>query len=402
MSAGAEREARVRRLLVGVPVPDQAGARERGWSTVEAAFADREPVPRGPARARRIAVAAVAALAAGAFALTPAGADVREWIADAISPGEPTARPLLDSLPAPGSLLVETPGAVWVQHDDGGRRLLDGYDHATWSPRGLFVAASDGRELVAVDPLGEVHWTLTAPGHIRAIDWSGGEGYRVAYVSDRSLRVVAGDGTGDRLVRPALGSRAIAWRPEEDQALARHELAFVDARGRVSLLDTDRDRLLWRSAPYGSVEALQWSADGRTLLISGSGFTSLVGAGGEPVAKGVGPGATGAALAPDGETLAAVLPTARGGAELALIHADRPTDAPQVLYRAARAGPSSFGAPSFSPDGRWVLLPWQAADQWLFVRTAGHGVIAVADISRQFDPDRRGPASFPEVDGWCC
>ena len=49
-----------------------------------------------------------------------------------------------------------------------------------------------------------------------------------------------------------------------------------------------------------------------------------------------------------------------------------------------------------SPDGRWLLVTWPAADQWVFVRvTARTQILAVSGITRQF-----GGGSFPLVAGW--
>ena len=46
-------------------------------------------------------------------ALTPAGGAVGGWIKDVVA-GRPDARPALDSLPAPGNLLVVSEQGLWV------------------------------------------------------------------------------------------------------------------------------------------------------------------------------------------------------------------------------------------------------------------------------------------------
>ena len=44
----------------------------------------------------------------------------------------------------------------------------------------------------------------------------------------------------------------------------------------------------------------------------------------------------------------------------------------------------------WSPNGRWLLLDWPSADQWLFV--SGSHVRAVSNIEQEFPrPDRLGP-----------
>jgi hypothetical protein len=397
---------RVRAALRDVPAPGEGQAEERGWAVVREAFTEREVVrPRLNVRAR----AGLAALAAGlvaVVALTPAGAEVRAWLADAIEVGEDDARPVLGSLPASGSVLVESNDAAWVLNDDGSRRNLGDYRQVTWSPNGLYVGAAEGRELFALTPQGDVRWSLTAPARISALDWSSDEGFRVAYVAGRELRIVAGDGTpdGDPSLAEPVGSDAIAWRPETLPTAARHELAYVDARDRVVLENTDTRRVQWRSDPVSApVESLQWSADGERLLIEADGFASLVDAAGNGLFKG--PVATGssATLAADGRKIAVVRPNRAGNAELVLVPASLAESRERVLYPPSPGkGGVGFGPPTFSPDGEWILLPWPEADQWLFVRVADRRVVPVADISRQLDPDRRGSATFPRIAGWCC
>jgi hypothetical protein len=338
-----------------------------------------------------------------ALALTPAGADVRDWIADTIS-GEESAKPVLESLPAPGAVLTESRDGVWILQDDGSRRRLGAYDRATWSPNGLYVGASDGRELLALDPQGVVRWTLRAPAPIEAIDWSSDEGYRVAYVSGSRLYVVPGDKSEPPTEIAAVDSPAIAWQPEASPATAIHRLAYVDSQGRLTLRNTDTGTVQRTPRLAYTPDALQWSADGERLLVLQAGSVLVFGADGANLLKGpIATGVSAAAIAADGETVAVVRPGPRGGAELALVPVIPEAGPGRVLYESGVPGSTvRFGAPVFSPDGRWILLPWPQADQWLFVPVHGGRVEAVADVSRQLDPDRRGDASFPRVVGWCC
>jgi hypothetical protein len=48
-----------------------------------------------------------------------------------------------------------------------------------------------------------------------------------------------------------------------------------------------------------------------------------------------------------------------------------------------------------SPDGRWLLVTWPTADQWVFVRSEPRKIVGVSRIRSQF-------GGFPRVDGWCC
>jgi hypothetical protein len=84
--------------------------------------------------------------------------------------------------------------------------------------------------------------------------------------------------------------------------------------------------------------------------------------------------------------------------ELVLLDAARGLQARPLLARLGR-----FGAPAWSPTGRWLLLPWPEADQWLFLRPDGGdaGRTAVANIARQFSPGAAHGA-FPRSVQWCC
>jgi hypothetical protein len=62
------------------------------------------------------------------------------------------------------------------------------------------------------------------------------------------------------------------------------------------------------------------------------------------------------------------------------------------------AGAGAFSGLSWSPDGRWLLIGWQTADQWVFVRVAGpRRIEAVSNVSAQFRS-----SGFPTIAGWCC
>jgi hypothetical protein len=78
-----------------------------------------------------------------------------------------------------------------------------------------------------------------------------------------------------------------------------------------------------------------------------------------------------------------------------------------VLRRDGARARSLFSArgpltgPTWSPDGRWLLVGWPAADQWLFIAAERPDrVVAFDRISEQFDPGGDGAARFPRVAGW--
>ena len=63
----------------------------------------------------------------------------------------------------------------------------------------------------------------------------------------------------------------------------------------------------------------------------------------------------------------------------------------RVLFR----GTGIFSQVVQSPDGRWLLVTWPTADQWVFIRIQPRKIIGVSRISSQF-------GGFPRVGGWCC
>jgi WD40-like Beta Propeller Repeat len=83
-----------------------------------------------------------------------------------------------------------------------------------------------------------------------------------------------------------------------------------------------------------------------------------------------------------------------GGRDELSVQGDHGT---RVLF-AARG---SLSGPTWSPDGRWLLLGWPRADQWLFIPAERSGrVIAIDRVSEQFDPGDTGAGAFPRVSGW--
>ena len=384
MSAGAKRRLREFRA------PDEVGAESRAWDVVRSAHLEREAT-----RSRRprwhLAIAPAVAVVIAALALSPAGATVRRFITHTL--GEQHAAPALFALPSPGRILVSGPGGTWIASADGSTRSLGSWSQASWSPHGLFVAVAAGDRLAAVDPHGTVRWALARPD-VSDPRWFSPSGYRVAYLSAGTLRVVAGDGTGDRLLATGLAHVAPAWRPGQPQGP--FELAYVTARGRVVVRDADTGRIVWSAAPGPRPRELLWSADGRRLLVLSAHAARTYAANGTRVSTLAFPGrvaASDGALSPNGRQLALVL----GGKEVVVA----PTGGSSSgALRQVLAG-SGVRTVSWSPDGRWLLVSWPAANQWVFVRVAGAPrVQAVSRIVQQFS---NGPAhGFPQLEGWCC
>jgi len=220
----------VRRALERIELPDEHEARERARAVVLAAFAEREPQPR---RRSRKPVAAVAlTLVALAGLLSPPGRAVLDEIREAV--GVEGSAPALFSLPTEGRLLVTSDAGSWIVDRDGSKRLLGPYREASWSPFGRFVVAARRNELVTLTPEGEVRWSLARPD-VRFPRWSGSPtDTRIAYLSRGGLRVVNGDGTGDRLIDADAAARAAVWR-----AGMTHVLVYARRDGSVRAVQVD-------------------------------------------------------------------------------------------------------------------------------------------------------------------
>ncbi|HEX4719874.1 MAG TPA: hypothetical protein VH300_15220 [Thermoleophilaceae bacterium] len=391
---------RLQPLLERAGDDGRAVAEQRAWPVVHEAFVQRraDPPPRRVPRPL-LAFAAVAVLALiAALAVTDPGAAVAKWVRDHIAgtPGIQKSAPALTRLPGRGRMLVAARQGVWVVNADGSRRLLRGYDGATWSPHGLYVGAWRGHELFAIEPDGRVHWSLARGGRIRAANWSP-DGYRIAYLTGRSLRVVAGDGSGDVQLRRRVAPVAAAWKPN-----APHLLALAPRPRVVDVVATDPHTLAWRHAVPQRTHSLAWSADGRLLAAAGrTRVTILNGASGRTRRQVLVPHGfriTAIAFAHTGRQLAIALTSPNGHARALTVDLGVRNSRPRQLF----TGAGRFSQVQWSPDDRWVLISWPAADQWLFLRSARvSGVSAVRDIARQFDPGVRA-ARFPAVADWCC
>ena len=262
IGGGAMREARLREALLDAPVPNAAGAEERGLAAragcvrgraagAQAAAPRRRPPrpagggrgrparrpdqprrrrgpPLGPrrGRARARAGAAGAHLAAGAR--------------------QPARRLGKGALDRPRGRL-----------EAAARRL----SRIVLVPRGLYVAATNRHEIAAVDPLGEVRWALARGGPVHSPAWSP-DGYRVAYLNGGELRVVAGDGTGDRRSRGAAADVAPAWESGGAPTCCSYRRTR-GGRVRTVQADSGRVSLRGRGAAGPIRSSIAWSADGQ-------------------------------------------------------------------------------------------------------------------------------------------
>lgn len=398
-------EQRLRELMRAEPVPGASEAKQRGLVLIEQAFAERRAAPQR-AVLPRLAIALAAAGVIAALLLSPAGAAVRGWIDDVFTAGVRHAEPALTELPGGGRLLVQSPRGPWVVQPDGSRRLLGGYDEASWSPHGLFVAAADGHSLSAVEPDGAPHWSISAAGRVSEPRWSP-SGFRIAYRAGRSLRVERADGSTGTLVAPASAAPAPAWYP-----LGAHLLAYVDARRRLVLAEADSGRALDATAASPGVFGLDWSGDGSKLLeIARRGvwlrdFTLSKLSGGfladtaTRIELPRGAAIRAAAFAPRGRTTAVLLERrSASGPRSEVLLVDPAGGPPRRLFAVS----GRLTELAWSPDGRRLLLAWPAADQWLFVPTErGARLRAIGNVAGVFSPGHSGAEPFPRIEGWCC
>ena len=259
---------------------------------------------------------------------------------------------------------------------DGSKRLLGRYREASWSPFGRFVVAARANELAALDPARRAALVARAPAvrhpalgrHARRTRGS-------PTSAARTLRVVAGDGTGDRRL-PRRRRVAPAWRPG-----ARHVLAFASRDGRVHVVTRRLGRTLRRSRRAASARpAARLVGRRRPLLV-----VRAVGAG----RRHLGPrsratSSAGARRVAARRRLPAVDSTARRarlrlGASRSEVVGQRRSRSGVAREPLRGNGPLRRSS-AWSPDGRWLLVAWEDADQWV-IRAAG---------SRRSRPSPRG------------
>lgn len=388
----------VRRELQRLRAPDEDGAQVRAWELVSSTYRARARRVHAVRRARRwtLALGPAAAAAVLAVALTPAGATVSRVISDAVAP--PPAHPAL-SLPTSGKLLVSDAGGTWIVAPDGTRSKVGRWRDASWSPHARYVVVASRNRLAAVTQGGAVEWELSRPA-VSDPSWYAPSGYRVAYRSGRSLRVVAGDGTGDHLLATEVSPVAPVWRPGHP-----YQLAYI-RNGRVVLRGADSGRVFW-TQPAESAIKLEWSANGSRLLLLTRREARVLSASGQTQTTirlgGTNP-LVGGSMSPDGRTLALVR---QQGVQIA--HLAAGVGAHGSVLSSLLPGTGIHDA-TWSPDSRWLLINWPTANEWVFVAT-GHKpyLKATSGIAQRFGQSaasrpshRAAKMELPELDGWCC
>jgi hypothetical protein len=376
---------RVERHLRQFRAPDEVDTEQRTWTALQKVYAERTPGQRQK-RPLRLALALAALALAGAITLTPAGATVHRWIDKAL--GVRTARSMLFSLPAPGRVLVSGANGAWTIAADGSKRRLGAWRQADWSPHGLYLAVAAGDRLAALDPRGTVRWAIDRPA-IHAPRWFYPSGYRIAYLSGTTLRVINGDGTGDRQLTTDIPSVAPSWRPGRP-----YQLSYATNQRTIITRDVDTGQLLHTLRLAGRPRQLAWSADGTRLLVRLNSTALVYDPYGRPIAQVKAPGRTvlrDAELSPDGRKLALLT-----GQQLTVAQLPPFGAASRTIFTG-----QGLRQVAWSPDARWLLVSWPAANQWIFIRATGRPRIeAISRITQQLPGST--PGSYPHVDGWCC
>lgn len=386
------------------PLPGEGEAAARSWPVVEAALAARAPAVRPRRMMLRLALVAALLGVGLVAALTPAGAEVGDWIEDRFARGAGDSAPAFAGLPEGGSVLTISRTGAYAIDPVGGAQRLGSFSDAGWSPRGLHVVGVRGRRLSAVRPTGTVKWTLVRRSRVHHPAWSTGLGFAVAYLEGPTLRVV--DGTGDpatdRRLRSGAAPVTPAWRPQSDRVLA-----YATSRGAIETVDVATGRTLWRApaaaggspaAPRGGAVALAWSRDVRRLVALSSRSVTVLAASGRVLRTIALPGAgLELALHPSGHRAAVavggaggtrVLDVPLGGERNAGLRAGRP----RQLFQGDVAGLA------WSRDGHRLLLAWRDADQWLLLEPGGRVRRALHGVSAELG----AAGGFPRVAGWCC
>lgn len=397
-------EPELRDAVRSTPLPDTRASEERAWGVVRAAQASRVTARRR--RRHGAGLVAVGALGLAALVLATASRPreaLARWIRQTIGiVARPAAPQTLAGLPGGGKLLVDSSHEQWLVTVDRQRHRLGSYAGAQLSPHGRFVLAWRGGELEALTPRGQPQWSVTTPAPVKLARWST-DGYRVAYLVGSSLRVVAGDGSGDRDLVDGVAPVAPAWQPNVG-AGADHLIALLDARGYLQLRDADTGALVWRRRPPVAPSELLWARGGQILASLASGRLILYGVGGRVLASWLPPSGEAlgaAAFEPAGARIAVVLRRRAPRADSVVTLLATPTglrQAPVLLLSV----PEQISAVVWSPDGRWLLAPSPSADEWTLIHAQPPSSLrAVSRVSGRFVASgERAAAAFPTLAGW--
>jgi hypothetical protein len=227
------------------------------------------------------------------------------------------------------------------------------------------------------------------------------DGFRVAYLAGGSLRVLAGDGSGDHDLVDFVARIAPAWQPGTPGT---HRLALLRDGDAIELRDVDSGAVIWRRHAAVPPRQLLWSPDGRFLLAVAPRSLTLYGASGRLRARWAPPAGSRvrqAAFAPGpSDRLAFVLSRARPAAD----SVETTTATPAGLRSEPRlllSLPERLAGLSVSPGGDWLLVSSAAADQWAAIRARGPVTLVTIDrVARRFEAPRATQRAFPAPVDW--
>ena len=257
---------RLRRALEGLPGPS-----DRARSRAEGAALDTLP---GPARRRPRWLLAAAAVGA---AVVAAGAALAATDRLYVRIGEPSAQERPAATPASGAvrlpedsegLALVADGRLWLATRSGLGVQGVAASAAELSPNATFAAVGLGRSLVAIAPGGRRAWSHPTRGPVVAAAWAPNP-IAIAYVARRGdaleLRVIEGDGDGDRLIDPDVAPVPPSWRADTQA------LAYVGRAGRARVADYPSLATRAASAPGRRVAAVAYAPEGDRLALATAG-----------------------------------------------------------------------------------------------------------------------------------
>jgi hypothetical protein len=248
----------------------------------------------------------------------------------------------------------------------GGRATpLRGASSADWSAPLRLLAVAAREHLVVVDRRAQRRWSRNEQGLVGAPRWSSVKPYRLAYLVNRSLRIVNARGGHGRPVGGALPVAA-AWRPHDPRGV----LAYVDRGDVVRLVEAATGTRLASFRPPRAVVGLSWSGDGNVLVVNMRFRLATLDANLHPLWQ--------------LRLRHAALITARGapsGSQIALLlvgYRTKPARAEELrladathsgLGRLLARGNDLLGPPIWSPDARTLLISRFRAHRWLYLPT---------------------------------
>ncbi len=166
----------------------------------------------------------------------------------------------------------------------------------------------------------------------------------------------------------------------------------------LTVADGDSGKVAWRTERIPAPAGVVWSSDGEKLFVLSDRQLRVFAPSGKLAADlRLPPGTigTGIAARPGSADVAfSVLSPATGVGSLYLSDGEEM----RVLF----AGTGLLDDPTWSPDGRYLLVGWPGADQWVSIPAEPREAqTTIGEITSRFAPDG-GSGAFPQILDWCC